>query len=85
MGVPLSLIQSNQEGFIKEIFSNILKDKERWHDKKKQKKIHGFLFSHQDRIRTLQSEHICNYLRIELVIREQLGHILNELFSCYHQ
>lgn len=35
MGVPLSLIQSNQEGFIKEIFSNILKDKERWHDKKK--------------------------------------------------
>lgn len=46
----------------------------------KQKKIDEKIFAPR-LIRTLLSEHICNYLRIGLDIRGPLGCILNELFN----
>lgn len=46
----------------------------------KQKKIDKKIFAPR-LIRTLLSEHICNYLRIGLDIRGPLGCILNELFN----
>lgn len=43
MVAPLSLIPSNYEDFVKDVFRNILNDKEKWHNK--QKKIDGKNFA----------------------------------------